>query len=261
MKTAFGMLSFLMAILWTLSALAVPDGIWKDVTPGTPTDHYAMYIQTYTEDSVVVILLDNSGEHGPRRFYAFLDSDYTDGIDAWEVGGADGHLDITSLEADIVFNAIFTGGDVSSAFELYRWFEAPGSTFSYLDGIYKDAPPFENTPFNMYLQTYDLVEPPSAIAVVTSDGGITYYAFLDPDITDGFSAEDILGSDAELQLVFSDLDTSDPAFAAEIDPRSVNDSSHFVLHVPDGSEITGNLYKWFHSPAIEESYRGSFLAQ
>jgi len=238
---------FFSGLVW-----AVPDGVYKDVEPtGNPGDvKYALYVQTYESQAIVAVLLDNSG--GEQRLYAFLGADYTTGLDAAEIGGADAHLTLSPFSGDDHAEASFTVAGDTSSFVIFRWFESPDTMFIDLNAIYKDQPPSGSTPlFNLYFQTYANVSPTSAIAIVTHDSGASFYAFQDSDLSDGFSEFDLLKGEAHLGLTFSPVSTDVQAVAASTSMAISAIQGTFSFTPPGENVLNGDLYKYFQAPAIE----------
>ncbi len=256
MMKKFGVILAFVSVWALFSAMAwaeLPDGVWKDVPSGNANDNYALYVQTYTEQSVVVVLLDNSGEHGARRMYAFLDSDFSDGVDASEVGGIDAQLIIQDFTSQPALSASFTVGGVTSDFQLYQWVSSPDVSHVAKNGIYKNVAPMEATEFNLYFQTYD-ADPASAIAILTPDGGATYYAFLVGDLDNGFDTSDLLEEGAQLSIEFTPI-SSDLDASAQTDVSPANDEEPpYAFTPPGGVETTGTLFKWFQGPAYFGTY-------
>ena len=251
-------LLFTVCLFFLLSGMAwaVPDGIYKDVIPsGDPEDvKYALYIQTYETQSIVAVLLDNSGgfHNAGQRLYAFLGPDYTSGLDEDEIGGADAHLVLSQFSGDDTAGAVFTAGGVVAAFSIYRWNESPDIVFTGSNGIYKDQPPSGPTSlFNLYFQTYRNLTPTPAIAIVTHDSGASFFAFQDSDLADGFSEFDLLKGEAHLSLTFDQAGTDVEAVLMPSSMGITATEGSFAFTPPGEDTVTGDIHKYFQAPAIE----------
>jgi len=223
------------------------DGVWKDVPLGSSEDRIVAFLQTTTEGSAVLIVLDHSGLSNPGSMFAFIDPDYTNGINAMDVSGKDVAVYIPNFVDESSCAVTLRVGTDASAFTLYQWFQAPEPSTRPLNGIYKDAPKPGTSPFSVYLQTYFGEAPVSAIAVVTPDAGESYYAFLDAEVFVDFEAEDILGSGARLSILFEDaaaLWLQGTAYSA------AGDSSPHWFQFQDskGKLYAGDLHLWFQGP-------------
>ncbi|MBI4774285.1 MAG: hypothetical protein HY788_08915 [Deltaproteobacteria bacterium] len=213
----------------------VLDGIWKDAPKDGTGERYAVYLQTYDTGSAVAVLLDNSG--GQQRLYAFLDSDFTDGFEADELGGANAHLSMSFGDQGAgTPGAGIRIGEITETVSLYRWFEAdPGGTSGNpADGIYKNEPAPQDASVNLFLQTYP--NEGSAVAIFTSSGGVEYYAFLQSDYAGGFDVDDLLGGGRHFQAAIS-----------------APGGSSFTITAPS-SQDTGLLHKWFQAPMPAADY-------
>jgi len=210
------------------------DGIWKDTPENQDGGRFSVYLQTYVTGSAVAVLADAAGS--PIRLYAFLAPDYPNGFHADEIGGADAALTIEAPGSLGTAAEIRIGSKTESVF-LYPWFRAAagGEAPSPADGIFKDAPPKETTLFNLFFQTYPADG--SAVAVITLDGGATYYAFLQPGFSGTFDVDDLLERGAHLN--------------AAIDPAGL---STFTLTLPEDSVSMGSLYKWFQAPVTANTF-------
>ncbi|MBI4775170.1 MAG: hypothetical protein HY788_13525 [Deltaproteobacteria bacterium] len=105
------------------------------------------------------------------------------------------------------------------------------------DGIWKDGPmPGSSELMNFYVQTYLA----GSILVIVSPDGITAYAFLDPDLSNGVDVDDIGSQGHHLTVTF--IDESQGTAALSLAGQSVRNF---------------NLYRWFaYAPA--DVYQGIF---
>ncbi|MBI4775615.1 MAG: hypothetical protein HY788_15850 [Deltaproteobacteria bacterium] len=236
MRKAAGLTALVMFVGLFLST-AWPsdiDGIWKDAPKDQAGARFSVYLQTYVTGSAVAVLSDGAGS--PIRLYAFLAPDYPNGFHADEIGGANAALTIED-PGSLGTAAQIRLGDKTESIFLYPWFRAAAGGEDSLpdDGIFKDEPPTEATTFNLFFQTYPTDE--SAVAVITRDGGATYYAFLQSGFSGSFDVDDLLGKGAHLN--------------AAIDSAGL---SSFTLTPPEGSPSAGSLYRWFQAPVTANTY-------
>ncbi len=244
MKKTWLML-FCCMVLATSSAHATLDGIWKDAPQQAEETQISLYIQTTTEGSMLVVLLDMSELLGPPRFLIFLDPDYSDGVEAAEMGGSGLTLTMTNFVGEESADATLSLDVMELSFPVFKWFQAPDPATEYMNGIFKDQPLGEASDFSVFVQTYYGVEPRSALAVLTADGGGSYYAFLDPDIDDGgFEADDLFESGAHLSLEVYEVTIQGEMTAQAV---GVTDGE-YSFTAPEGDPVSGDLYQWFSAP-------------
>jgi len=215
---------FLTMITFSGASEAAFDGIWKNVRPDTPNPTMNYYIQTYTEGSAVIIVTPDLS-----TFYAFLDENYSDGIDVDSMDGAGHRLKIVFFDQGEGRVTLSISGEASeSSSSIFKWHSSPAA--SGLNGIWKDAALSKNGVVNMFFQNYDIG---SAIAIITFDL-VRFYTFIDDAFVNDFAASDLAGLDASLTITFTT-----PTEAAA------------VLTLPEsetGNAQSETLSKWFAAP-------------
>ena len=203
--------------LYQLTSREYPDGIFK------PDDQSVnAYVQTYTTGSVLVILTWDL-----NAWYAFLDEDWTDGIqDQVDLAGLGQRL---SMEFSETWRAQMTltsvDGDVHT-WSLTKRFRAP-EPGSQVDGIYK----LSDDSMNIFLQTY---EQGSAVAVVTPDLD-SWYAFVVPDWSEGIeNVVDLSGAGHHLTMNFTAANRASGVFS-----------------YADGISVFWSLIRKFKAPDVQ----------
>ena len=180
-----------LAVPWT-EPNSVPDGIWKDGPMGNGAPSMNFYVQTYVTRSGLVIASADG-----KTAYAFLDGDFTDGIDAYDLGGMDRHLSMSFTSETEGVATLTTPGAGSTKYVLYKWF--PASNDDYL-GTFKDIPINEPGAMSFYVQAYE-----ESIIVIESPDARTFHVFLDADKSDGVDV-DSMDESAHLSWAFKNAE-------------------------------------------------------
>jgi len=202
----------------------IPDGIWKDGPMSGSSGLMNFYVQTYTAGSILVIVSPDG-----KTAYAFLDPDFSNGIDIDDLGNQGHHLTTAFAGETEGAATLSLAGQTPRNFNLYRWF-AYASMDSY-QGIFKNAPSEDPTAgMSMYTQSYD-----TAIVAILSSDARTFEVFFDTDKTDGVNVDSISGN-SRMECTFSS-----------------SEQGSGVLSVGGGTPQTLDLYRWFASPGAVQT--------
>ena len=149
-----------------------PDGIWKSAPLQSMSNGVMnFYIQTYTTGEIIVLAsLDG------QTFYAFLDDDYSDGVDANDLGQGIHHLTAAFTSNTEGTASLAISGAGTSDYTLYQW-HAACATDNY-PGVWKDTAPGETATISFYVQTYETT---GSRIVIASPDARQFDVFLDED--------------------------------------------------------------------------------
>ena len=214
------------------------DGIWKDADPSMN-----FYIQTYTSGSAVVIATADL-----KDYYIFLDSDYSDGIDANDLGGKGHHLSLTFTSDTRASAVLAPAGAASKTYAISKSFEMAAQPIH--DGIWK-SPSCDSANMSYYVQSYAAG---SGIVIATADLS-KLYVFLDPDLSDGIDVDQYGGGITHLTLSLGSNssglpDTMARCFPAPDKTADSSGSASYqltgmgsipvdgVIYGPDGTSVT-----------------------
>jgi len=184
--------------LFCTAGLGAVDGIWFTEDAGQTL---AGYIQTYTANSILVILTPQGDD-----FHVFLDPDHRNGVDIEGLDNANKHLQLT-FNSDSSATGTLTLPDQSQrSLILSRSFTSP-DTGHQGDGIYQSPATMSGTYYlpaadavSAYVQFYTAK---SMIAIFTKDL-VTYHVFLDDDYTDGVQqVSDYIHGAGNLTMTFN----------------------------------------------------------
>ncbi|MBI4775207.1 MAG: hypothetical protein HY788_13715 [Deltaproteobacteria bacterium] len=189
-----------------------PDGIWKSAPPQSQSGGLMnFYVQTYTTGQTILLASPDG-----RAFYAFLDNDYSDGVDANDLGQGGHHLTAAFTSNAEGTASLTLQGAGTSDYTLYRWY-AGCATDNYL-GIWKDTSPGETATISFYVQTYETT---GSRIVIASPDAVHFDVFLDEDKTTDMDVVSLAGdrhaacgftSAAEGWIVVSTVDTGIPIY-------------------------------------------------
>ena len=172
------------------------DGIWKDGPLESPAVTTNFYIQTYTTGSILVVV-SADGING----YAFLDDDFSDGVDAFDLGGAGHHLNVGFTSQTEGTGALTLSGSSPTTYDLHRWF--PASMVEDYQGIFRHGASVGPGTASYYVQTYE-----TASIMIRSTDAQTFQVFIDIDKTDGMDA-DAMGGEVHLSCGFTGADEAE----------------------------------------------------
>ena len=216
------------------SVQIVYDGIWKDAGQSMN-----FYVQTYATGSALVIATADL-----QTFYTFLDTNFSDGVDASDMGGGSHHLSLSFASSNQA-SAVLTPQSSSPQIYAISKFFGPATVTTH-DGIWK-SPSCQTGTMNYYIQSYDTG---SGIVIATADLS-KLYVFLDSDMSDGVDVADLAGSGAHLTLTLGagqtdamvrcftaphDAATGTPTASCSLSGTGPSPSPG-VIHGPGGSSI------------------------
>ena len=203
-----------------VTPFGIADGIWKNSPMQASSDLMNFYVQTYTAGSMLVIVSPDG-----KTAYAFLDSDFSNGVDVNDLGGAGHHLTATFTSETEGTAVLSLAGETQRNYNIHRWF-AYASTDAF-QGIFKDAPSGDQTAgMSLYTQSYD-----TAIVAIVSSDARAFEVFFDTDKTDGVNVDSMSGN-SHMECTFSG---SEPGSG--------------TLSSSGGPPESFNLYRWYASPS------------
>ncbi len=234
--------AFLLALctIFVPSAFAAYDGIWKNSNLTVN-----VYVQTYANDSMLVLVTSDLS-----RYDAFIDGNYLDGFDADDLKGEGNHASV-QFTGESEASLTLTLFGVEATHQITKFVGVPAQSAN--QGIWK-TPNCSSVNMNYYVQTYDTG---SALVIGTADL-VTYFVFLDPDMSDGIDTNEYSGLPYHLNMGFGtagDGDTMQRCAEAPSEGSSVSSNAWCNLDIkPPVSEYTNSLGMTFNyiSP-------GSFL--
>ena len=168
----------------------------KDGPLESPAVTTNFYIQTYTTGSILVVV-SADGVNG----YAFLDDDFSNGVDAFDLGGAGHHLNVGFTSQTEETGALTLSGSSPATYDLRRWF--PASMVEDYQGIFRHGASVGPGTASYYVQTYE-----TALIMIRSTDARTFLVFIDTDKTDGMDAG-ALGGGVHLSCGFTGADEAE----------------------------------------------------